>query len=80
MPPPLLFGFNQREDVYAGLRQRVKLLKGALQKPDGYNAIIQNSEETLHDDQVFQIRNKCALALITMKYHAEFAIEGIEYL
>jgi hypothetical protein len=31
----ILFGFDEGEDVYAGLRQRVTLLKGAIQKPDG---------------------------------------------
>jgi len=56
----ILFGYNKGENVYAGLRQRVTLLKGALQKPDGYKSILQQSEETLNADQVFKIRNKCA--------------------
>ena len=58
-----LFGFNEGEDVYSKLEERVTLLKGALQKPDGYKSILQHSEETLTADQVFKIRNKCVFLI-----------------
>jgi hypothetical protein len=58
-----LFGFNEGEDVYNKLGERVTLLKGALQKPDGYKSILQCSEETLNADQVFKIRNKCVFLI-----------------
>jgi len=58
-----LFGFNEGEDVYSKLEERVTLLKGSLQKPDGYKSILQHSEETLTADQVFKIRNKCVFLI-----------------
>jgi hypothetical protein len=58
-----LFGFNEGDNVYNKLEERVTLLKGALQKPDGYKSILQRSEETLNADQVFKIRNKCVFLI-----------------
>ena len=59
----ILFGFNEGDDVYNKLGERVTLLKGALQKPDGYKSILQRSEEPLNADQVFKIRNKCVFLI-----------------
>jgi hypothetical protein len=57
------FGFNEGEDVCVRLKQRVTLLKQALQKPDGYKAILQHAHETLNTNQVFKIRNKCVFLI-----------------
>jgi hypothetical protein len=87
-----LFGFNQGEDVHNKLGERVTLLKGAIQKPDGYKTgmiIPQYSLTTLMEsyndfkNEMSQLEFVChslgGKALITTKYHAEFAGEGIEY-
>ena len=58
-----LFGLNQGEDVHNKLGERVALLKGAIQKPDGYKTILQHSNEALNVDQVFKIRNKCVFLI-----------------
>ena len=58
-----LFGFNEEEDVYNKLGERDTLLKGAIQKPDGYKTILQHCNEALNADQVFKIRNKCVFLI-----------------
>ena len=45
------------------LGERVTLLKGAIQKQDGYKTILQHSNEELSADQVFKIRNKCVFLI-----------------
>ncbi len=59
----ILFVFNEGEDVYVRLKERMTLLKRALQKPDGYKAILQRAHKTLNANQVFQIRNKCVFLI-----------------
>jgi hypothetical protein len=60
-----LFGFNYDEgdNVYNGLVDRCELLRGVLRRPNGYKLIIQQSDEPLLDNQVFQIRNKCVFLI-----------------
>ena len=49
--------------MYAGLKERLTLLKGALQKPDDYKSILHHGGETLHSDQILQIRNTCVFLI-----------------
>ena len=58
-----LFGFNKGEDMYNKLGERVTLLKGAIQKPDGYKTILHHCNKALDADQVFKIRNKCVFLI-----------------
>ncbi len=56
-----LFGFNysNRDDVFDGLKVRVKILTEVLRSSDAYKRIVSHSEENLLHEQIFHIRNKC---------------------
>ena len=62
-----LFGFSYQDgdDVHKGVQDIITLLTWAQQSHDGYKHFVANIDQ--------------AEALITTKYHAEYAGEGIEY-
>ncbi len=56
-----LFGFDYKkgDDVFDGLKVRVKILTEVLRSPDAYKHIVSHSKDNLLPEQIFHIRNKC---------------------
>ena len=55
-----LFGFNydEEEDVYQGLKDRIHMLDIVVKKPNGYKNAVEKSDEFMSDYSIFTIRNK----------------------
>ena len=55
-----LFGFNydEEEDVYQGLKDRIHMLGIVVKKPNGYKNAVEKSDKFMSDYSIFTIRNK----------------------
>ena len=70
-----LFGFNydEEEDVYQGLKDRIHMLGIVVKKPNGYKNAVEKSDEFMSDYSIFTIRNKC----IFLRAAYEIAIQDM---
>ena len=53
------FSFDDGEDVYEGLKQRIDLFTKVLNHPDGWKEVVDRSDEHLSSHGLYKIRNKC---------------------